>query len=67
MVHCEGGREGGEEGRVCSRLLCHTHLHLAVDGLKTGYCRDVHGEVRVQLMLHNYSSQNITWKLVGTN
>ena len=46
MVHCEGGREGGgEEGRLCSRLLCHSHLHLAVNGLETGYCRDIHGQV----------------------
>ena len=47
MVHCEGGRgEGGEEGRVCSRLLGHAHLYLQVNGLETGYCRDIHGEVR---------------------
>ena len=47
MVHCEGGRSGGgEEVKVWSRLLCHAHLHLAVIGLETGYCRDIHGEVR---------------------
>ena len=46
MVHCEGGRGGsGEEGRLCSRILCHAHLHLAVNGMETGYCRDIQGEV----------------------
>ena len=40
MVHQEEG-----EG-LCSRLKCHAHLHLSVNGMKTGHSKDIHGEVR---------------------
>ena len=43
MVHREVEEE--EEERLCSRLLCHAHLHLAVRGMESGYSRDIHGEV----------------------
>ena len=53
MVHREGGRgRGGEEERVCARLLCHAHLHLAVNGLETGYSKDIHGEVLRSLQMY---------------
>ncbi len=45
MVHCEGG--GGCDEETLGRHLTHTaHLSLHVDGLPSGYSRDVHGQVR---------------------
>ena len=54
MVHREGveEEEGADEALEREELLyrhllhrCHLSLH--VEGLRTGYSRDVHGEVRV--------------------
>ena len=44
MVHREGEEE---EGRLRSWLISNAHLSLSVNGLKTGYSREIHGEVSV--------------------
>lgn len=67
MVHCEGGRDGdGEERRLCSRLLCHAHLYLTVDGMETGYCRDIHGEV-CNHKHFNYYNIELLQDTIGTD
>ena len=46
MVHCEGGDGSeGEEEVVRTHLLHRSHLTLHVEGLPTGYSKEVHGEV----------------------
>ena len=45
MVHSDGDCEGGEEEELRTHLLHLCHLSLLVEGLKTGYSREVHGEV----------------------
>ncbi|XP_064382568.1 elongator complex protein 6-like [Halichondria panicea] len=45
MVHCEGG--GGCDEETLGHHLAHkAHLSLHVEGLPSGYSRDVHGQVR---------------------
>ena len=52
MVHCESvegeDMEGEGEGRLRTHLLHRCDVSLSVKGLKTGYSRDVHGEVRLE-------------------
>ena len=45
MVHCEGG--GGCDEETLGHHLAHkAHLSLHVEGLPSGYSRDVHGQVQ---------------------
>ena len=44
MVHCDGSE--GEE-MVRTHLLHRSHLVLHVEGLSTGYSKEVHGEVGI--------------------
>ena len=45
MVHCEGGDGSEGEEVVRTHLLHRSHLTLHVEGLPTGYSKEVHGEV----------------------
>lgn len=45
MVHCDGA-DGDEEEQLLRKHLLHVcHLSLHVEGLSTGYSKDVHGNV----------------------
>ncbi len=50
MVHCEveEAEEVEGEGLLRTHLLHRCDLSLSVEGLKTGYSRDVHGEVKAK-------------------
>ena len=45
MVHCEGGDGSEGEEVVRTHLLHRSNLTLHVEGLLTGYSKEVHGEV----------------------
>lgn len=49
MVHREEGEEGEAEETLYKHLLHLCHVDLQIRGLSTGYSRDVHGEVSVEL------------------
>ena len=46
MVHCEGADSDEPEQLLRKHLLHACHLSLHVQGLSTGYSKDVHGNVR---------------------
>lgn len=45
MVHCEGADSDEPEQLLRKHLLHACHLSLHVQGLSTGYSKDVHGNV----------------------
>ena len=45
MVHCEGSESDEPEQLLWKHLLHVCHLSLHVQGLSTGYSKDVHGNV----------------------
>lgn len=45
MTHCEEDGEEEAEDMLQKHLLHLCHLHLHAQGLKTGYSKDIHGEV----------------------
>lgn len=47
MVHCEGADSDESEQLLRKHLLHACHLSLHVQGLSTGYSKDVHGNVRL--------------------
>jgi hypothetical protein len=47
MVHCEGADSDEPEQLLRKHLLHTCHLSLHVQGLTTGYSKDVHGNVRL--------------------
>lgn len=50
LVHRE---EEDEDGEVLLRALCHqSGLILQAEGLTTGFCKDVHGQVRADSIIH---------------
>lgn len=50
LVHCEeedDEDDEGDSGRLLRALTHQCTLSLRVEGLATGYCRDIHGQVRM--------------------
>lgn len=46
MTHCDEDVDEDEDGRLLRDHLSHVcHMHVSATGLKTGYSKDVHGEV----------------------
>ena len=48
-ILCQGNKTGDdEEGKfLCKQLKYHSNLLFQVEGLQTGYCKDVHGEIGI--------------------
>lgn len=46
LVHDSGGAEDEESDILLNGLSHQSHLVLRAEGLATGFCRDVHGQVR---------------------
>lgn len=61
LVRCEEeDADDDEEGsNLLQRGLVHQcNLALHVEGLPTGYCRDIHGQVRFHVKVNTYSVIN---------
>lgn len=48
LVHDTGGAEDEENGILLNGLSHQSHLILRAEGLATGFCKDVHGQVGAQ-------------------
>lgn len=46
LVHASGDAEDEESDLLLNGLSHQSHLVLRAEGLATGFCRDVHGQVR---------------------
>ena len=59
MVHCDGTDSDEEEQLLRKHLLHICHLSLHVEGLSTGYSKDVHGNVskisKLSIVAHVHS------------